>query len=95
MASTDYIYRRTVAGHSAVESDAPIAPPLRRVLGLIDAETHSHVLRRLLRQYTDTMVADWLAQLERLGLVETLPTQVEHDLDFTGSFGFHKTLNKG
>ena len=40
MASTDYIYRRTVAGHSAVESDAPIAPPLRRVLGLIEAETH-------------------------------------------------------
>ena len=31
MASTDYIYRRTVAGHSAVASGAPIAPLLWRL----------------------------------------------------------------
>jgi hypothetical protein len=90
MASTDCIYRRTEAGQSAVESGAPLAPPLRRILGLVEAETHSHVLRRLLRHHTENVLADWLSQLHKLGLLETLPSHLEHDLDFTGNFDFQK-----
>ena len=90
MASTDCIYRRTVAGQSAWDSGAPLAAPLLRVLSLIDAEMHSHVLRRLLRHHAESSVADWLSQLEKLGLVETVPSHLEHDLDFTGSFDFRK-----
>jgi hypothetical protein len=90
MARADCIYRRTAAGRSAFETGAPLASPLRRILSLVEGETHSHVLRRLLRQHTENTVADWLSQLHKLGLLETLPSHVEHDLDFTGNFDFQK-----
>src|SRR5881394_3543367 len=67
MASTDCIYRRTVAGQSAWDTEAPLSPPLRRVLGLVEGETHAHVLRRLLGQYTESNFAYWLSQLQKLG----------------------------
>ena len=87
----DYIYRRTEAGQSALETDAPIAAPLRRVLVLIEGETHSHVVRGLLRDHSESNVTYWLSQLQRLGFVEALPSNLHHDLDFTGNFGFHKS----
>ena len=90
MSSSDVIYRRTVAGQSAWDSGAPLAAPLIRVLSLIEAEMHSHILRRLLRHHEASTVADWLSQLERLGLVEVVPSHLEHDLDFTGSFELRK-----
>jgi hypothetical protein len=90
MATTDYIYRRSAAGQSALETDAPLAAPLRRVLCLIEAETHSHVVRKLLRDHTESNVSYWLSQLENLGLLEVRPSQLDHDLDFTGSFAFHR-----
>ena len=90
MASSECIYRRTVAGQSARDSGTPLAAPLLRVLNLIEAEMHSHILRRLLRQHADDTVTDWMAQLEKLGLVEVVPTHVEHDLDFTGRFALQK-----
>jgi hypothetical protein len=90
MASSDYIYRRTQAGQSAWESRAPLPTPLRRVLGIVEVDTHSHVLRRRLREHQESAVTDWLSQLERLGLLEKLPSHLDHDLDFTGNFGFRK-----
>jgi hypothetical protein len=90
MASTDCIYRRTVAGQSAWETEAPIAAPLRRVLGMVEGETHSNALRRLLSHHTDSNVAYWLSQLEKLGLLETLPCDLASDLDFTGSLDLRK-----
>jgi hypothetical protein len=90
MPSSDYIYRRTVAGQSALETGAPLAAPLRRVLDLVEGETHAHALRRLLSQHTDSNVAYWLAQLEKLGLLETRPSDLESDLDFTGSLDLRK-----
>ena len=90
----DCIYRRTAAGESAWDSGAPLAAPLLRVLSLIRPELHSHVLRRLLQHHADTSVADWIAQLEKLGLVEALPSELEHDLDFTDSFDLRKDLRK-
>jgi hypothetical protein len=90
MANSDCIYRRTVAGQSAWDSGAPLAAPLLRVLSLVEAEMHSHILRRLLRHHAENNVAEWLSQLERLGLLETVPSHLEHDLDFTGSFELRK-----
>jgi hypothetical protein len=90
MATSDCIYRRTAAGQSAWESGAPLPTPLRHVLAVIEADTHSNVLRRLLRQHTERALLDWLSQLEKLGLVQSLPSHLEHDLDFTGSFEFRK-----
>jgi len=90
MATTDYVYRRSAAGRSALETDVPLAAPLRRVLVLIEGETHSHVVRKLLRDHTESNIAYWLSQLEKLGLVEARPSQSDHDLDFTGSFAFQR-----
>jgi hypothetical protein len=81
----DCIYRRTPAGKSAWDEGAPLSPPLRRLLGLIDHDIHSKMLPTLLRQFTGGVVADWAAQLQKLGLIESLPVLEEHDLDFTGS----------
>jgi hypothetical protein len=90
MASTDRIYRRTEAGHSALGSGAPLPTILRHMLGLIDSDTHGNVLRKLMRGHTDSAVLYWISELEKLGLVESRPSHVEHDLDFTGSFEFRK-----
>jgi len=90
MATTDYIYRRSAAGQSALETDTPLAAPLRRVLALIEGQTHSHMVRKLLRDQTESNIAYWLSQLEKLGLLEARPTQIHHDLDFTGSFAFQR-----
>jgi hypothetical protein len=90
MASTDCIYRRTVAGQSAWETEAPLTPPLRRVLGLVEGETHAHALRRLLGHHTESNLAYWLSQLQKLGLLEARASDLESDLDFTGSFELRK-----
>jgi hypothetical protein len=79
----DCIYRRTPAGKSAWDEAAPLPPPLRRLLGLIDHDMHSKMLPRLLRQPTEAAIADWASQLQKLGLIELLPVLEEHDLDFT------------
>ena len=81
----DVIYRRTLAGTSAWDAGAPLPPPLRVLLGLIDHDIHSKMLPGLLRQYTEGAVAAWASQLQKLGLIEVLPVLEEHDLDFTGS----------
>jgi hypothetical protein len=86
MASNDCIYWRTSAGQSALETGTP----LRRVLTLIEGETRAHVVRRLLPDHTESNIAYWLSQLERLGFLEPLPSPLHHDLDFTGSFAFSK-----
>jgi len=80
----DCIYHRTPAGKSAWDEAAPLSP-LRLLLGLIDHDTHSKMLPRLLRQHTEGAIAEWASQLQKLGLIESLPMPQEHDLDFTGS----------
>ena len=90
MATSDYIYRRSAAGQSALETDTPLAAPLRRVLALIEGQTHSLMVRKLLHDQTESNIAYWLSQLEKLGLVEARPSQIDHHLDFTGSFAFQK-----
>jgi hypothetical protein len=81
----DCIYRRTAAGNSAWDEGAPLPPPLRRLLGLIESDVHSKMLAKLLRQHTETSIKEWAGQLQRLGLIESLPVLEQHDLDFTGS----------
>ena len=51
---------------------------------------HSHVLHRLLRHHAESTVAGWISQLEKLGLVEAVASDLGHDLDFTGSFELRK-----
>ncbi|MGE5138548.1 MAG: response regulator transcription factor [Rudaea sp.] len=83
----DSIYRRTASGDKAWVSNDPTVPPeYRRILAVIEGVTHSDVIRGLLRQFPDALLADWLSEMEELGLVISAPADPKHDLDFTGPF---------
>ena len=66
----------------------------RRILGLINGETHSDLLQNRLRHYSAAQVSGWLAQLERQGLLLSVPGAVEHNLDFTGNFTASELMGK-
>ena len=79
----DATYRRTSSGETALRSvDDSIPVDYRRILCLIDRDTHVNVIRGRLRQYSDALIADWLAELEELGLIESTGLGDAADLDF-------------
>ncbi|MGA7985551.1 MAG: hypothetical protein WCA01_10270, partial [Burkholderiales bacterium] len=67
----DRIYHRTASGENAFSSgDSAIPSDYRRILRVIEGDTHSDVVRGLLRQFPDALLAEWLAELEELGMIE-------------------------
>ncbi len=79
----DATYRRTAAGDAALRSvDTAIPVDYRRILCLIDRNTHANVVRGRLRQYSDALIADWLGELEELGFIEAADVGDAYDLDF-------------
>jgi hypothetical protein len=89
MGKPERIYRRTESGLKAwVAQDPALSDEDLRILGLMEGEMHSDVVRRLLRRHIDHQR---LAVLEAAGLIAAEDAAVEHDLDFTGSFSFAKT----
>ena len=84
---TDRVFRRTAAGLKAWESRNPgVSVQCRRILGMVGEDTHSDCIRSVLREFSDTQIDTWLAQLESLRLLESSPAASESDLDFTGNF---------
>lgn len=82
------IYRRTEAGSRAwLTQDPALSEDHRRILGLIEGETHSDVIRSLLRLHADHQR---LTELEARGLIASEAAAAVHDLDFTASFAFAK-----
>ena len=80
-------------GRQAWKSEDPSVPTAyRRILGMLDTDTHSDVIRGYLRRYPDALIFEWLAELEELGLAESQPSEQEHDLDFTGNFALPMLL---
>jgi CheY-like chemotaxis protein len=80
-------YRRTEAGSEAFASDDTAVPSdYRRLLGLIESETHFDVIRGRLRQFPRALLEEWLAELEELGYIESSPTEAALDLDFVAHF---------
>ena len=76
-------YRRTTSGEAALRSmDTAIPVDYRRILCLIDGDTHANVVRGRLRQYSDALIADWLAELEEIGFIESTGAGDTYDLDF-------------
>lgn len=95
MATTDKVYRRTATGLKAWESRNPgVSVQCRRILGMVADETHSDSIRAVLREFSDTQIDRWLAQLESLRLLESSPAASESDLDFTGGFKVSDFLGK-
>lgn len=79
----DMTYRRTASGAEALRSvDTSIPVDYRRILSLIDENTHANVVRGRLRQYSDALIADWLAELEEMGFIESVGAGDVIDLDF-------------
>jgi CheY-like chemotaxis protein len=80
-------YRRTAAGDQAFASeDTAVPSDYRRVLGVIEGETHFDVIRGRLRQYPSKLLEDWLGEIEELGYIESSPTEAALDLDFVAHF---------
>ena len=78
------IYCRTAAGDEALASgDVAIPSDYRRILAVIETSTHSHVVRGRLRHFPDTLLADWLAELEELGFISSIAADVTQELDFS------------
>lgn len=87
MPKTGRIYRMSTSGRRAWEKEDPSVPAaFRRILGMLESETHTDVVRGYLRRYPDQLILEWLAELEELGLVESRADKAAHDLDFTGNF---------
>jgi hypothetical protein len=87
MSTRARIFRRTEAGGAAFEDqNSGLPAQYRRILRVMTAETHSDVLRALLRCYSEPQIVGWLAELFTLGLIESVPDAAEHDLDFTSGF---------
>jgi CheY-like chemotaxis protein len=79
----DANYRRTEAGDEALRSvDTAIPVDYRRILCLIEGDTHSNVIRGRLRRYRDALIDAWLKELEELGFIETARAGAAFDLDF-------------
>jgi len=73
MAQENRYYRLTAAGREAWESqDAAVPADYRRILWLMDFHGHAGVTRDLLRHYPLEMLQQWLAEIEELGLIETV-----------------------
>jgi len=86
MAQPGRILRLTESGRKAWDTqDAKVPRDYRRILGLIETEAHSDVIRGYLRRYPDKLILEWLSELEDLGLVESAADAASHDLDFTSS----------
>jgi len=81
------IYRLSASGRRAWErEDRAVPAAYRRILGMLDTEAHTDVLRGYLRRYPDQLILEWLSELEELGLVESRPDKAVHDLDFAVGF---------
>ncbi len=84
MSLPDRIYRRSATGDDALASgDVAVPSDYRRLLALIEGDTHSAVIRGSLRHYPDPLLVDWLAELEEIGYLSSEPAEITQDLDFT------------
>jgi CheY-like chemotaxis protein len=87
MATQERIFRRTDAGSEALNSDDVAVPSdYKRLLKLIDQDTHLDVVRGCLRQYPDKLIGEWLEELVELGYLDRVAPADPLDLDFTAYF---------
>ena len=78
------IYRRTATGNQVVANDDRSVPAdYRRILDVVRSDTPADVIRGCLRQYPDGLLADWLVEIEDLGLLESSIAADDLNLDFT------------
>ena len=68
------IYRLTAAGREAWESqDVAVPADYRRILWMMDVQGQGGVADTLAKLYSPEMLAEWLSEMEEIGLIEALP----------------------
>ena len=81
---TGATYRLTEIGRSVrAGNDLSVPADYRRILTLVRVDTHFDVIRGVLRRYPDKLIEEWVAELVEIGYLETVPGDVDLDLDFT------------
>jgi CheY-like chemotaxis protein len=76
-------YRLTDAGREAWEGqDAAVPADYRRILWMMDFQGHEGVADGLLSLYPKEMLDEWLAEMEEIGLIETVPEGEQLESDF-------------
>jgi hypothetical protein len=78
-------YSVTEAGSRALAQPSALSVPCRRILALLDGQTHYAVIARDLAMCAQTQVIAWLLEMESKGLLESQAAADGSDLDFTGS----------
>jgi hypothetical protein len=80
------LYRRTEAGKAAWQrQDALVPVEYRRVLGMVESDTHPDSLRARLARYSDAEILHLLDELVEQQLLEAVEAKEKHDLDFTST----------
>lgn len=84
------VYRRSQAGTAAWQRQDPRVPlEFRRIVGLIEGDTHPDNLRaRLSAHFTIEETVEILDELVARGLLEAVEATQHQDLDFTASLNF-------
>ena len=87
MADKEKTYRRTDAGRRVFETgDLSIPSDYRRILSLLDVDTHFNVICGYMRQYPNELLAEWLGELEELGFIEAVPAIAADSLELAAHF---------
>jgi hypothetical protein len=81
MSKSEVMYRRTEVG-AAAATHADIPEEYQRILRFLEVESHAITVRKFLREHPDELVSRWLAELEELQLIESLPA-AEFDPEYT------------
>ena len=82
MSKSEVIYRRTEVG-AAAATHADVPEEYRRILRFLEVESHAVTVRKFLREHPAELVSEWLAELEELKLIESVPAAAEQDPEYT------------
>jgi len=95
MTYTGRSFQLTEVGREISEGTDPAVPnDYRRIMSLLKDATHFDVIRGALRRFPDSLIEEWLAEIEEMGFIEIVPSEADFDLDFTRYFDKPATLQK-
>jgi CheY-like chemotaxis protein len=85
--ASEKVYSLTEAGAKARETlGSTLDQHARRILQIVDGDTHVDVIRGWLRHYSNGQLSNWLGDLEIAGLLTAQPSSTGQDLDFKSAF---------
>lgn len=84
---SEKIYSLTEAGAKARATPGPtLDQHARRILQIVDGDTHVDVIRGWLRHYSNGQLSNWLEDLEVAGLLTAQLSSAGHELEIASAF---------